>query len=258
MVHAVTARPNGWRVARPRPVEVTIDGHRTEAEAGESLLHAAGRLGIRIPTMCHLDGLSADGSCRLCLVEVAGDERLRAACTLPVADGMEATTSSPALLAHRRMMTELLFAAGCHPCAVCVADGRCELQDLAVEVGMDHVRVDSRFSGDAVDASHARFLLDRSRCVLCTRCVRVCTEIEGAHVWEITGRGAVSSLVAEGGVPWGAATSCTSCGKCVAACPTGALVAKGYGVGERRADPHLIAALAAAREREWDDRQARP
>lgn len=222
------------------------------------MLHVAGRLGIRIPTMCHLDGLSVDGSCRLCLVEIAGDERRHAACVLPVADGMEVVTGSPALRVHRRMMTELLFAEGCHPCAVCVADGWCELQDLAVEVGVDHVQVSSRWVGDKVDASHAKFLLDRSRCVLCTRCVRACAEIEGAHVWEIAGRGAASSLVAEGGVPWGAATSCTSCGKCVAACPTGALVTKGCGVGERRADPHVIAALVAAREREWDDPQVRP
>lgn len=205
---------------------LTIDGRALGADEEQSLLDAASEAGIRIPTLCHLDGLGEVGACRLCLVEVAGSAKLFPACSTRVAEGMEVRTDTDRLRRYRRMIVELLFAERNHVCAVCVANGHCELQDLAGELGVQHIRFPYEFPDLAVDASHARFVLDHNRCVLCTRCVRVCDEIEGAHTWDVMGRGRWSRVITDLAQPWGESETCTSCGKCVQVCPTGALVAK--------------------------------
>jgi bidirectional [NiFe] hydrogenase diaphorase subunit len=209
-----------------------IDGKDVGGREDETLLDLARENGIDIPTLCQIDGLSIVGACRLCLVEVKGWNRLVPACTTHVEEGMEVTTDSPRLKNYRRQIVELLFAEGNHICAVCVSNGHCELQSLAVRLGMDHVRFPDLDPIRLVDMTHDRFVLDRNRCVLCTRCVRVCDEIEGAHTWDIDGRGIEAHLIADLSEPWGESMTCTSCGKCVNLCPTGALVEKGKAVGE--------------------------
>ncbi len=124
--------------------------------------------------------------------------------------------------------------------------------------GVDHVPFEHAWPRTEVDASHPRFVLDRDRCVLCTRCVRVCDEIEGAHVWDVAGRGTEARLIAGMDQPWGEVASCTSCGKCVAVCPTGALAWQGAASGERRPDPALVSFLVAARAGDFDDRRHLP
>ncbi|MFP4634587.1 MAG: 2Fe-2S iron-sulfur cluster-binding protein [Nitriliruptoraceae bacterium] len=247
----VPPRPPG-----PRPnVPVLLDGAEVLAYEGETILALARRLGTPIPTLCYLDGLSVHGGCRLCVVEVVGDKRLSLACATPVTAEMEILTDTRELRDHRRRVIELLFAEGNHICATCVASGGCELQDLAATNDVDHIHYALEFPRAEVDASHPKYVLDRERCVLCTRCVRVCDEVEGAHVWDIANRGNTSTLVAELGKPWGEASSCTWCGKCVLVCPTGALSFKGRSTGEMRHDPDLIAFLSRAREQgEWVDR----
>jgi bidirectional [NiFe] hydrogenase diaphorase subunit len=242
--------------ARPvRPtVPVTLDGQDVLAYEDETILTLARRLGVPIPTLCHLDGLSVYGGCRLCSVEVEGEHRLPLACATPVHEQMEVRTSTPSLQDHRRRIVALLFAEGSHVCAFCVASGACELQDLATETGVDHIPYEMPFPRREVDASHPKFVLDRDRCVLCTRCVRVCDEVEGAHVWDIAERGNQAHLIAGMDQPWGEVASCTSCGKCVAVCPTGALSHQGTAPGERRPDPGIVRFLADAREGVWDDR----
>ncbi len=233
-------------------VSLTIDGIDVSATEGESILEVARRNGIDIPSLCHLEGLSVWGGCRICVVEVSEHHQLRPACGTPVGDGLEVWTDTPRLRSHRRAILELLFAEGNHVCAVCVANGHCELQDRAADAGMDHVRFDQQAPLRRVDASHPRYVLDPNRCILCTRCVRVCDEVEGAHVWDVAARGHQAFLVADLGRPWGESTSCTSCGKCVAACPTGALSFQGSAVGEMRHDPQLVARLVRARrDHEW-------
>lgn len=249
-------------MARPRrqpDATVTIDGQVVRAFEGESVLAAATRAGVAIPTLCYVEGLSVWGGCRVCVVEVAGDAALRPACATSVTDEMAVTTSSPQLVEHRRQIVELLFAEGNHVCSVCVSNGACELQDLAVDHDVDHIRFAYQFPDRGVDLSHAMFGLDHNRCILCTRCVRTCDEVEGAHVWDIASRGSGSYLAAELGGPWGESPSCTSCGKCVAVCPTGALFHKGRAVGEMRHDPGVVDFLTTARdEGQWHDRGDAP
>jgi bidirectional [NiFe] hydrogenase diaphorase subunit len=165
---------------------------------------------------------------------------------------MEVYTMTSKLKAHRKAILELLFAEGNHVCAVCVSNGKCELQDMAVACGMDHVRYDYRSPNRAVDASHPKYVFDANRCILCTRCVRVCDEIEGAHVWDVASHGAEATLITDLATPWGESTACTWCGKCVAVCPTGSLSYQGSAVGEMEHSVAMISRLAVARNRgEW-------
>jgi bidirectional [NiFe] hydrogenase diaphorase subunit len=231
---------------------LTINGQLVSAAEGQTVLEAARDAGVRIPTLCHLEGLSGVAACRLCLVEVAGSAKLQPACTLKVAEGQDVRTDTERLRRYRRMIVELLFAERNHVCAVCVASGHCELQDLAAEVGMDHVRYAYRFASYPVDITHRLFGLDHNRCILCTRCVRVCTEVEGAHTWDLAGRGHNARLVTDLNQPWGDATSCTSCGKCVQACPTGSLFHRGVTVGEMERDRTRLEFIVTAREKkQW-------
>src|ERR1019366_9552074 len=128
-------------------------------------------------------------SCRLCLVEVKGTNKLLPSCVTRVEEGMEVTTTSPRLEGYRKMILELLLTERNHICSVCVSNGHCELQWLAQKLEITHVHYSYRYPQEAVDASHDRFVIDHNRCILCTRCVRVCDEIEGAHTWDVLGRG---------------------------------------------------------------------
>jgi bidirectional [NiFe] hydrogenase diaphorase subunit len=197
-----------------------------------------------IPTLCYLEGLTSVGACRLCIVEVSGGGRLLPACTTPVQDGMSVTTNSPKLTRYRRITLELLFAERNHTCAVCVSNGNCELQSMARTLGVTSIRYPYNFPKMPVDMSHGRYVLDHNRCILCTRCVRVCAEVEGAHVWAVTARGIQSRIVSDLNQQWGDAQNCTSCGKCVQSCPTGALAEKGFAVEEMTKRNDNISALA--------------
>lgn len=209
-----------------------IDGRDVSARAEETILEVAQENGIYIPTLCFLEGLTPIGACRMCLVEVKGSRRLLPACVTRVEEGMEVTTASERLTAYRRMILELIFSERNHTCSVCVSNGHCELQHLAEELGMDHVRVPYRYPQLPVDASHHRFVIDHNRCILCTRCVRVCDEIEGAHTWDVMGHGYEARVITDLNQPWQMSETCTSCGKCVHVCPTGALFEKGKSVAE--------------------------
>jgi bidirectional [NiFe] hydrogenase diaphorase subunit len=233
-------------------ITLTINGEMISARQGETILEVAKDHGIHIPTLCHLEGVGDVGACRLCLVEVEGIPKLLPACTTKPTEGMVIHTNSPKLQDYRRMVLELLFAEGNHVCAVCVANGNCELQDLAIEVGMDHTRFEYRFPDREVDVSHPQFGIDHNRCVFCTRCVRVCDEIEGAHVWDVANRGGKSRLITGLNQAWGEVDACTSCGKCVEACPTGSIFRKGSTTAEMVHDRDKLEFLVNAREnKQW-------
>jgi bidirectional [NiFe] hydrogenase diaphorase subunit len=229
-----------------------IDDEQYSAHEGDTILQVAHDNKIHIPTLCFLEGLSTLGACRLCLVEIEGSPKLFPACTTKPAEGMIVRTNTERLKKNRRIIVELLASEGNHQCAVCVVNGHCELQDLAYEVKLDHVRFPYLFPHKTLDATQKDFVMDRNRCVLCTRCVRVCHEVEAAHVWDIAGRGINCEIIADMNLPWGKSESCTSCGKCVRVCPTGALFDKGATIGEMQKEHGFIKFIVNARKkREW-------
>ncbi len=229
-------------------IRLKIDGREIEAQAGQTILEVAKANGINIPTLCHLEGVEDVGACRLCIVDVHG--QLVTSCTTQIAPDMEVQTQTEAVKSHRRMILELLFAEGSHVCSFCVSNGGCELQDLACELEMHSVRVPYSFPRNRIDASHPQFLIDRDRCVLCGRCVRVCAQVEGAHTWGFAERGSTARVITDLDVDWGDAASCTSCGKCVESCPTGAIVRKGASNAEMRKKTDLVGQLTERREHE--------
>lgn len=229
-------------------ITFVIDGRDVSAREGQTILEVARENGIAIPTLCNLQGLHPIGACRLCLVEVKGTPKLLPACVTRPAEGMVVVTDNERIRDYRRMIVELLFSERNHVCAVCVSNGSCELQSLAQRLGVAGLRVPYLHPRLPVDATHERYVADHNRCVLCQRCVRVCDEVEGAHTWDMMGRGIECRVITDLRQPWGASESCTSCGKCVHVCPTGALTEKGKSVAEMTKRAQFLPYLETMRE----------
>lgn len=231
---------------------LTIDQKQVSAEEGTTLLTAAREAGIVIPTLCHLEGVYDLGACRMCLVELAGSPKLLPACTTCVAEGMDVRTDTERLRRYRRLLLELLFAERNHVCAACVSNGHCELQTMACCLGLDHVRYAYQWPQLQVDLTHSRFGMDHNRCILCARCVRACWHIEGAGTKNVSGRGSQARIITDLNQSWGTSETCTACGKCVEACPTGALFRRGATAGEMERDRSRLEFLVNAREKkQW-------
>ncbi len=224
-----------------------IDDRNVGARADETILEVAMENGIEIPTLCNLEGLTSIGACRMCLVQLKGSKKFVPSCVTRVEEGMEVITHSEELNKHRRMILELIFSERNHVCAVCVSNGHCELQWLAQKLGIDHIRMPYRYPRLPVDASHHRFVIDHNRCILCTRCVRVCHEIEGAHTWDVMGHGIKAQVITDLNQDWITSETCTGCGKCVQVCPTGALFEKGKSVSEMTKGQQFLAYLRTMR-----------
>jgi formate dehydrogenase major subunit len=208
-------------------VEVTIDGARLTVPAGTSVMRAAAMLGTDVPKLCATDSLASFGSCRLCLVEIEGRRGTPASCTTPVADGMVVSTQTPRLERLRRGVMELYISDHPLDCLTCAANGDCELQDMAGAVGLRDVRygyAGENHLGAEKDESNPYFTFDASKCIVCSRCVRACEEVQGTFALTIDGRG-FASKVSPGGTSF-LASECVSCGACIQVCPTATLEEK--------------------------------
>ncbi len=208
-------------------VNVEIDGIDISVAAGTSVMRAAAMCGIDVPKLCATDRLNAFGSCRLCLVEIQGVTGTPASCTTPVTEGMRISTQTPRLEKLRRGVMELYISDHPLDCLTCAANGDCELQDMAGAVGLREVRYgyqgDNHFD-QPIDESNPYFRFEPSKCIVCSRCVRACEEIQGTFALTITGRG-FASKVSTGGKNF-FDSECVSCGACVQVCPTATLEEK--------------------------------
>ncbi|HEX9772650.1 MAG TPA: molybdopterin-dependent oxidoreductase, partial [Steroidobacteraceae bacterium] len=209
-------------------VSVHIDGVAVAVPAGTSILRAAATVGNRIPKLCATDTLKAFGSCRLCLVEVEGRKGYPASCTTLVADGMRIRTQSEKLAQLRRGVMQLYVSDHPLDCDGCPADTHCELQDMAAVVGVSatpYGTAGAAHRGATRDVSNPYFAFDPDLCIVCSRCVRACDEIQSTLALTVQGRGFDSKIVASQDEPF-LSSECVSCGACIEACPTAALSEK--------------------------------
>ena len=215
-------------------IKLKIDNIEVTVPEGTMILEAARANGIIIPTLCDIEGLSGYGGCRLCMVEIHGSPKLFAACVTPVSMGMEIVTQSDKLKEYRKMALQFILAERTHICSVCVSNNACELQKLANELGVDHVMFEREWTSLPIDSTHDFLVLDRNRCILCTRCVRVCDEIEGVHTLDLKLRGRDEQVIIDLDDEWGESESCTSCRKCAKVCPVGAIYVEGEALAETK------------------------
>ncbi|WP_375055265.1 formate dehydrogenase subunit alpha [Zobellella sp. DQSA1] len=209
-------------------VTLNIDGVEVAVPEGTSVMRAAALVDINIPKLCATDNLEAFGSCRLCTVEIEGRRGFHASCTTPVVEGMVVRSQTRALAKLRRNIMELYISDHPLDCLTCPANGDCELQDMAGDVGLREVRYG--FAGEnhlslGKDESNPYFTFDASKCILCSRCVRACGEVQGTFALTIQGRG-FDSQVSTGKHSDFIGSDCVSCGACVQACPTATLTEK--------------------------------
>ncbi|MBL0892710.1 MAG: (2Fe-2S)-binding protein, partial [Gemmatimonadaceae bacterium] len=209
-------------------ITARIDGIEVAVPPGTSVLQAAKAAGISIPKLCATDSLKAFGSCRLCVVEIDGRKGLPASCTTPLEAGMVVRTQSPTVARVRRNVMELYISDHPLDCLTCAANGDCELQDMAGAVGLREVRYGydgANHLQAQKDESNPYFSFDPAKCIVCSRCVRACDEIQGTLALSITDRG-FASKVAAGMDEAFLESECVSCGACVQACPTATLIEK--------------------------------
>ena len=241
----VRERDMGTPARSGAPVTLTIDGVPVTVPEGTSVMRAAAEAGIQVPKLCATDSVEAFGSCRLCVVEIEGRRGTPASCTTPVAEGMEVRTGSDRVRKIRRGVMELYISDHPLDCLTCAANGDCELQDMAGMVGLRDVRYaapegaglanhfEARNTSGAAnpewlpkDDSNPYFTYDPSKCIVCSRCVRACEEVQGTFALTIEGRGFDSRVSAGGAGDDFLTSDCVSCGACVQACPTATLQEK--------------------------------
>jgi len=206
-------------------ITLTINGRQVKGKEGDTVLEICQANGIDVPTLCHLEGLSDVGACRMCVVEIEKERKPVPACTYPARDGLVVKTDTEQVEKYRRQILELIFTERNHFCMFCEQSGDCDLQELAYRYQMDNVRYPYTFPSLPVDSLSDYLVIDHNRCILCGRCIRVCSEIVASHTLDFGKRGWKTLVGADLEQPLGE-SSCVSCGACVQACPTGAIFSK--------------------------------
>ncbi|MDC7245752.1 MAG: NADH-dependent [FeFe] hydrogenase, group A6 [Sphaerochaetaceae bacterium] len=207
-------------------VELTIDGKKVSVDQNSTILQACSQVGIRIPTLCHLDEVSSHGSCGICVVEIKGVKRLQRSCMTTVRPNMEIITNNARIRASRKLNLELILANHPLDCLTCERNLNCELQALAKQLGV----TESRFGRTKkkllpLDVSSSSLVRDPNKCILCNRCVQVCEQIQTVHAIDIVNRGLKSKVSTFMDAGLGSSV-CTNCGQCALVCPTGAITEK--------------------------------
>jgi len=208
-------------------ITIEVNNREVEARDGEMLLETLKRAGVKVPTLCHVEGLPPSGACRMCVVEVEGAGNLVTSCSYPVRDGLKVQTHSPRALSARKTIIELLLANHPDDCLYCVRSGNCELQALAEELGVRRRHFTGRKNKYNMDISSPSIVRDPAKCIVCGRCVRVCEEVQGVSAIDYIKRGSSVTIgpAFEDGLN---VSSCINCGQCLTACPTGALSEKSH------------------------------
>jgi iron-only hydrogenase group A len=203
-------------------LNIEVNGRTIAAKQGETILEVSRRAGFAIPTLCHLEGLSPTGACRICVVEVENAPGLLPACSYPVQDGMKIRTHSPKALEARKTIVQLLLSNHPDDCLYCSRNGTCDLQQLARDLNVDRRLYRGARSSRSLDVSGTALTRDPGKCILCGKCVRVCEEIQTVAAIDFLHRGskAVIGTAFDRGLN---TSSCVNCGQCIIACPTGAL-----------------------------------
>ncbi len=209
-------------------VNITINGQAVQARAGQTVMQAAEAAGIHVPGLCNHPHLRPEGSCRVCLVDIERQRTLQPSCTFPVFEGMVVQTDTEKVHAARRFALQMIFSERSHYCMYCQSSGTsedtdCELQKLGYEYGLDSWSYAPDYHKPwPLDASRQYFVMDPSRCILCRRCIRACSDVVANHTLGLRQRGARTMISADDGSPF-AESSCVECGTCLQVCPTGAL-----------------------------------
>ncbi len=202
-----------------------IDSQTITVDEGATVLEAALKLGIKIPTLCNLKDVNNIGACRMCLVEDAKSHRLQASCVLPASEGLEVLTNSPKVLKARRAVLELILSDHDRSCLTCKRNRTCELQDLANELGIDEIEFDGERLIKTIDEVSPAVIRDNNKCILCRRCVATCESVQGVAAIGMHNRGFRTEIGSQFGRSLGE-VACINCGQCITACPTGALTEK--------------------------------
>ena len=205
--------------------EIEVNDEHVIARRGETIKNVLDRIGVKVPTLCHINGFTPTGNCRLCVVEVDGLPGLVPSCSHPVEEWMKIRTHTPRVLKARKTLVELLLAGHPNDCLYCEKNSRCELQELSYEMQIRERKYQSRRIPVQIDKACPSIERDPAKCILCERCIRVCNEMIGVGAIEIIGRGSESRI----GTTYNKGlntNACVKCGQCITVCPTGALIEK--------------------------------
>lgn len=227
-------------------VNLTIDGQKVSVPQGTTIMQAAATVGIEIPRLCYLKGINEISACKVCVVEIQGQNRVVTACTTPVQEGLVVYTNSPKARSIRRTNVELILSQHDCMCATCVRSGNCSLQTLANDLGI----YDIPYERDVVDTPWNQefpLIRDSKKCIKCMRCVQICDKVQKLHIWDVQNTGARTTVDVAGNVSI-EDSDCSLCGQCITHCPVGALkerndVPKIYDV---LADPNKVTVVQVA------------
>ncbi|KHO62152.1 NAD(P)-dependent iron-only hydrogenase catalytic subunit [Thermoanaerobacter sp. YS13] len=208
-------------------VRVTIDGITVEVPSHYTVLEAAKEAGIDIPTLCYLKGINQIGACRICVVEIEGVRNLQTSCTYPVFDGMKVYTNTPKVREARKLNLELILSNHDRSCLTCIRNTNCELQSLSKKLGVDEIRFEGENIKYSIDNASPSVVRDPNKCVLCRRCVAVCSEVQNVFAIGMVNRG-FKTMVAPSFGRSLKDSPCISCGQCIEVCPVGAIYEKDH------------------------------